>query len=945
MTRAPTSGELVKLRSDGQWSRPAMAFLKPAVVFSARVDMATIVADGLAEIVYDGATGDYTHVVPGMTLFVGSSAGAYDKGRCRVRKAATSAKLFVGWGSEIDLADNDYLTVVREFDLWAKNPRTFATVDYMDYEETYDAQHDAPAPIPRLGMDKALKLAGLTVSHSRDASESAVPDGGSITAYAWTAAGASASSGMDTATPTITYNVAGWHLESCTLTADNGESATGYRWTYVHSSAAPPVMNFKFGSRIRGEVDTGVWSVKVEMLDEAALDDVYDGARVILFTEDYYGGVPGSLGPLTGHENMALQGWVDGESIVRDPTRPACTFTVYGPAWRLGRITGSAVTLNDVSGTADKWTEMPGLTVDLYLWHLLHHRSTCTAVMDVFLPGDTRRAKSLTAPSAPLWEQIRLADTKVNARAVCDCYGRLIIETDAQVLPLASRSGIPVVRTLAEQDWVGEIEFERVTLPPVARLETNADVWDGTTSALLLSASHGQVQRRFGQLKVRDRLLAASQADLNAVTGLLMGRENNPFPRISIALASNDHFIDTGPRQYLELEMDTSDTPRAFTCGGRRLLPRVVEREFSEKTGKLRTFVQCEAETFQETAVTVERPETPVDNYPPQPEPLDPPLFPSPFPPGYPDGPILPPEDPDPPADECRTDNDWPANGPHGLFLAGVLSSSRTPPYWYNTKASFIRASTATHKTTIEIHGCFEEYDGDAAEWVPSLTTDWIDVYAVNGSGRIATATAEAVTDDGCGTRRWVFEPIVGVDVLAYVIEVDSTPVWVRYCDANDVNAPATGATEMTHVSGVSGEVNNLIAEFEVDFWLRRTDAMNKSMFRYFGIVTPKSTFRWTCAYASLVFDDDTTLTLSTPHFYSNDLGYTPLTLVPGPLGGGPRHVKAIRHYLVGNPERAEVAWEGFLELWNICGPPSGEWRIRAEQIVLYNICAYGVGT
>src|SRR6185369_11065400 len=67
--------------------------LQPTVVFAGRVNLASATYP-LQEIPFDGVTtGAYGDISAGMTIVLGSSAGASDYGRQRIRKAATSTTI------------------------------------------------------------------------------------------------------------------------------------------------------------------------------------------------------------------------------------------------------------------------------------------------------------------------------------------------------------------------------------------------------------------------------------------------------------------------------------------------------------------------------------------------------------------------------------------------------------------------------------------------------------------------------------------------------------------------------------------------------------------------------------------------------------------------------------------------------------------------------------
>ena len=113
--------------------------LRPTIVFQALVNMASV-SYPLTSITFDTVTtGAYTDVRPNMTVFIGSSAGAYDQGRQRIRSAASSSVLTIGRSSrgtrpgEVNVTDNAYITVIDLKEVWAKIP--YITPDGISFKD------------------------------------------------------------------------------------------------------------------------------------------------------------------------------------------------------------------------------------------------------------------------------------------------------------------------------------------------------------------------------------------------------------------------------------------------------------------------------------------------------------------------------------------------------------------------------------------------------------------------------------------------------------------------------------------------------------------------------------------------------------------------------------------------------------------------------------------
>lgn len=613
MVRAMTSEELEVVRRDGQGCRLYLAVHRPAVVFAARVNQTFNSLDGVAEVVYDTVTvGAYTDILPDMTLYVGTSAGAYDVGMARIRKAADATKIYIGETSEINFANDLYLTVVDEFSIWQRHLRVVnESTIYMDYEEAYSDQHAVTDAVPVLGPPAVAWLSGEEVEVDFDASESWTPKG-TITGYAWTAPGASAVSGENTAYLTATYDAAGIYRVGCTLTTSLGATFTGYRnvfvyaWPAVSAAEGGPFRQVQV-EQVRGDLSSGGWSFTLKLYDEATIEEIRDRALVVLFARDWYGTEETSVGPVEGRENLVCVGWIDGESILRDVEEiNTVEFEAHTANWWLAKMTGFPVGFEDTDfaghggGAADQWIEFEDLTVDQALWQVMRWRTTLSRIMDCYPCGDTRQASALEAPVGDLWGQLtEIATNTILAKPCCDRFGRLFLEIDAQVTAIADRDDIPVVMAVTDNDlWEG-VEIERNPVWQTSKVELTGAAYSSGSSAAYGGKSPGSVFGRFGVVEAIANLALASQAQATELAGLVCGMRNNEFGEVGLKLGENNRMMDVTPRQYLTYSLLEGDTERGFVWTNKRLIPRAVEFVFDGENGILLTNVTCEVESPQ----------------------------------------------------------------------------------------------------------------------------------------------------------------------------------------------------------------------------------------------------------------------------------------------------------------------------------------------------------
>jgi len=741
MARAITSPELALLRTEGQRSKLFLAIHKPATVYTARVNQATF-GDPVVRVTYDGGSGTLADVLVGMTMYVGTSAGAYDKGMVRIREEPTVTEFVIGESSEINWEDDDYLTVVDDFSLWSRHPVIRGTTSEMDYDVDYQDQHTDLDPVVNMGSHHAIWLeeGGIITP---DASTSWVL-GSTISEYLWVADGASDTSDLDTATPTITYDTAGQYRISCKVTAANGKYTIGYRYVFVFDEDNLPITQFDLKS-CSGSYDDGGWQFSVSLYDEVAVGDVRDRSLAILFAIDYYGTTQQSLGAFEGYENIIAVGWITSENLEYSSDFSRVDFDVRGPAYWLQQISGYPVGMEYVDSGSAVWTDMDDLTVDHALWHLLHWRSTATLCMDIYKSGIESLASAMEAPIGNLWQQIEtLAYESILARPACDRYGRLFIEIYTSFLVAADRAGVPVVMEMTKNDYEEPFNLERNTIPRTGMIEVSGITFDGTTAQPLFSRAPGIVLSRHGVSTSMDRMLLEDQDHCNQLSGLLYANQNNEYPNLDITLGENNRFIDIVPRQRVTLTIAIADFPRGIAWTTKKFLPLRVTYMFDSKTGIITTQLELEGETGagvtvnDKPGVTIIPPQPVEENIDDGVDPGDFPIFPPPdinFPPYVP---TPPPENP-----LCL----GMGNGAYGLLFSphnivtSELEDKRISKAYFPCN---IR-DTGFFPTRLELYGAFYRWSLVYNSWQLITEGDesgWYTVEAIDSSGGVVASAS-----------------------------------------------------------------------------------------------------------------------------------------------------------------------------------------------------------
>lgn len=632
-----------------------------ATVFTCRTNIpGGVTNDRLYQIAYDGGSGnpDWNNTLPDMTVYVGTSAGAYDLGQVRLRGWAggsdgTSGTMLVGEVSEIAWQDDAYLTVVDEFGIWPRhiyidvNGNIFMDRGYYDevaganVDGSYTDQHLYPDPEPNLQPDAVVWLPSSGNARVYfDASDSFALDGGALS-YSWAFPGSVANGGLASAATWVEYNTAGVYRAACQVTRNYPPQSafTGYRRIFVFDEDNYPAVKFELLD-CSGNYSQGGWSFRVRMWDEAYRSEIVDRAKCILFARDWYDGTEQSIGPIRTDQfggqylrpNTCCAGWIDGESITYDNEDGSVEFDVQGPKFWLEKITGFPHGVENSDGVPTDWWQYQDLTVRDGLWSFLHWRSTLTRNTDIYLTNDSREIAVFSSPLSNLWNQIKSAsEPAILAPPVCDRYGTLIVEIPLNYEFSAGRAGTPTVWDVQLSDWREQIDIQRQTITPAGLHDVSGVYYsDSTTASAFFSLSPGHVFRRFGAIKRQERLaLFSTQATNNQLAGLIHEAANNEYPNVDYRLSGNWRIVDIVPRQRVIQSISESDTERGIVWTDKKFLPRQISLLMNQ--GSMFVDMTCEAETGEAIATDGDPPpDTPP---PPTPIPTPPPPTPEPEPP------------------------------------------------------------------------------------------------------------------------------------------------------------------------------------------------------------------------------------------------------------------------------------------------------------------------
>jgi len=614
--------DIDSIRTPGNWADWLILIDDPPVVYTARAGTPPLLQTDWTIAFTDGS-GTLGDCLADMTLLIGSSAGAMDKGVARLRKAPVAGIFYIGADPSLQVETGDYLTVIDDFELFAKH--SFGAL--LDVEQVYSDQFDDFTPLPWFNGRVAVIKAGETITF--DASRSWAP-GAVVDTFAWDFTGATSYDGEDTATPEATYETSGRYRVALTVTAD-AKSYTGYGYVYVLgellSAETDALIDDPESDSLAGAV------CKVEMLDRPT---IRDGARAVVFSRDWYEGVEQSFGPVAGRENILIDGRILGETILRNPRSDTVEFEIGGPIQVLAQTACLSVGVVDTSlptddgATLPAWSKMSGLTVRKMLAHLAVNLSTIARTTDFWVEDwEGWACPKLSGEGEDLYQLIRSIAERAALNVTADRCGRMFVERDAQLYPLDDRTAdIPVVMTLTDADWEDELNIVRRQIGEVSLAEAEGEIFAGGILTKVGGRSPGNQPSRYGRSESLDELYVPSQAAVLELAGLLAGAMNAEIAAITLRMVHNNRLMDVAPRQFVNVTVDGEVL---------RCIPRNVTSRREDGTGRRYTELELEPEGGQWPAVAIEYPgeEDP---------PVEPPTEPPSDPPMPPDEPPTPPE-------------------------------------------------------------------------------------------------------------------------------------------------------------------------------------------------------------------------------------------------------------------------------------------------------------
>lgn len=484
--------------------------------------------------------------------------------------------------------------------------------------------------------------------------------GNAITTYLWDSDGGETPDGVNipgnpgTTPVRMRWPQSGEYNVTLTVTDNSGKAGNdAYGVPYTQHVAVRPVLvydkpgegpnvpysDFNIES-LDGKYGSG-WSVKIEVFGTADKSEFPDNSMVILFAQDWYGGIEQSMGGWYGQENILFIGHIRADSVTVDFEKSAVSFTADTIEQWMKDVDLWPANLVSTVGAPTKWHEFQGMTVEDILWYLAEFRSNLKDVTDCFFCSDLDGAKQvdfLDLTEASLYDQM--------SEQIGSCFfGELSASRVSSVHLYKHKNMLDVIeRTyfgapifwFQRRDWLDELDIgEERMRNSVAQVDFIGFVYDTNGNPMEVYSLAPERQDNFGLIeKITGVLLSgssivAAQPEANTLSGLYLAWKNIRFPHVRIS-APNNRFLEPATQDYFAVSL--SDTIRGLEWEEKEFITIGASYKFDSEHGVFLVEYEGEESVWGPDGVSGDYPDGPVSPV----EPDEPPDY---WPPPTPDPP------------------------------------------------------------------------------------------------------------------------------------------------------------------------------------------------------------------------------------------------------------------------------------------------------------------
>lgn len=548
-----------------------LSIFRPTTAFACKINQPTI-TKGARTITYNNVTqGAWTDIVGGMTMMVGSTPGASDKGTIRVR-SATSSQLVVAENSNIVWTDGLYLTVLNFFDIVPIFPRLITNpadeenpIFYKDYDIAYTNQNSIMGTLICMGSHREAELNQNGIAQIYYTSTGTYNVNEETITYDWRFNG-STITGSASATPGyVTYNTPGFYLTSLTTTSSSGAVDKSYRYIIIDRES-DGVKDWQLNS-MQGSRAVGGYTASITIFSSLGFD-LIPGTVMILTSKERYDTEIRNVGGTQYQEDIFFVGYVLQDSISHNYQNGSVEFQLGTTSELMKLITGFAISIEDTPNTPTTWYQIKELNLRKAIYHYWKWHSTVLMTTDVqFIGTSDWKQQYFDSNKESIYDAI--ASGLKSARMgelVCDRTGKLFAEISMEATPDAPTTYTPEM-SIRRGDWMGDVVIPIQENKENAYLELGGIYYKGGgtgegNSIPLLACAPGDAPLNRGKHGAQTGLSLSSQTQLNNLVGDVLEFRNYPYHQIKFDMRGTFKNFDIAPLKAVNVYINPEDTPK-----------------------------------------------------------------------------------------------------------------------------------------------------------------------------------------------------------------------------------------------------------------------------------------------------------------------------------------------------------------------------------------------
>ena len=368
-----------------------------------------------------------------------------------------------------------------------------------------------------------------------------------------------------------------------------------------------PFLNWELIS-LDGSRDNGGYNGRIKIREN--IEDVVDGALVVIFADDTYGGTKQSIGGnQQGRESIFFVGYILDGSISYNYNESSAEFSVGSPTEIMKLAQGFVVSVDSSTNPTAQdavdndypsaWSLLLNMDCKRAIYHYLHWHSTVLRTTDFKFRGWDQYIEHFDADRESLYDAINnLMKGTLYGDLVSDRQGRIYAEVGAAATDSAA-SYFANTMNMNKQDWIGSpvieesynyrlgyLEMGGIRFDPTTPADPAAKPYSGSFNAYL-SCAPGTSPAYRGNVQKIEGLALYSQAYLNDMSGNVFAYLNSKYAHVEFEMSGNYRNMDIAPQEIVNVSLAPEDNPKRITWNDKPFHPTGMSWTYDPQKGTL----------------------------------------------------------------------------------------------------------------------------------------------------------------------------------------------------------------------------------------------------------------------------------------------------------------------------------------------------------------------